>query len=140
MTPKAGLSAREIPAISSQALLPPISPNNIQSTTVRLSVDTSSTKPIMVGLGPSNHDILISYRHLYRALLHAVQFSMPARFTARDQLRDAFRKGDPTTFNQEKIDRTIQFLNLAASETGLEHRIVKNLLRTNYERRQAYIL
>lgn len=93
-----------------------------------------------MGLAPSSHDILISYRHLYRALLHAVQFSMPARFTARDQLRDAFRKGDPTAFNQEKIDRTIQFLNLAASETGLEHRIVKNLLRTNYERRQAYLL
>lgn len=63
---------------------------------------------------------------------------MPARFTARDQLRDAFRKEDPSTFNKEKINKTVEFLRLAANEAGLEHRIVKNLLRTNYERRMAY--
>jgi hypothetical protein len=89
---------------------------------------------------PSRHDILTSYRHLYRGLLHAVQFSMPARFAARDQLRDAFRKEDPSTFNKEKIDRTVEFLRLATNEAGLEHRLVKNLLRTNYERRKAYLL
>jgi hypothetical protein len=65
---------------------------------------------------------------------------MPARFTARDQLRDAFRKEHPSTFNKEKIDRTVEFLKLATDEAGLEHRIVKNLLRTNYERRKAYLL
>jgi hypothetical protein len=86
----------------------------------------------------SRHDILSAYRQLYRGLIHAVQFSKPARFTARDQLRDAFRKEDPSTFNRQKIDNTVEFLKLATNEAGLEHRIVKNLLRTNYERRRAY--
>lgn len=86
---------------------------------------------------PSTQDVIHAYRHLYRGLLHAVQFSMPGRFTARDQLRDAFRRGDPASFNQERIDRTVEFFKLAARETGLEHRIVKNLLHTAYERRRA---
>jgi hypothetical protein len=89
---------------------------------------------------PTPQEVVHAYRHLYRGLLHAVQFSMPARFTARDQLRDAFRKEDPSTFNKDKIARTVEFLKLAAQETGLEHRLVKNLLRTNYERRRAYLL
>jgi hypothetical protein len=61
---------------------------------------------------------------------------MPSRFTARDQLRDAFRKEDPSTFNQERIDRTVKFLKIAARETGLEHKLVKNLLHTAYWRRK----
>lgn len=85
---------------------------------------------------PSRQDIIHAYRHLYRGILHAVQFSMPSRFTARDQLRDAFRKEDPSTFNQERIDRTVKFLKIAARETGLEHKLVKNLLHTAYWRRK----
>jgi hypothetical protein len=81
---------------------------------------------------PSTLQLLHAYRHLYRGLLHAVQYSKPARFTARDQLREAFRKGDAYIFDQERIDRTIQFFKLASQEKGLEHKIVKNLIHTRY--------
>ena len=95
---------------------------------------------IMSSSKPTPREVIHAYRHLYRGLLHAVQFSMPARFTARDQLRNAFRKEDSSAFQQERIVRTIEFLRLAAQENGFEHRLVKNLLRTNYERREAYML
>lgn len=85
----------------------------------------------------SSQDIVHAYRHIYRGLLRTVQYSKPARYTARDQLRDAFRKGDPLTYDQKKIDNTIEFLRLATKEAGLEHRIVKNLLHTNWHRRDA---
>jgi hypothetical protein len=62
---------------------------------------------------------------------------MPSRFTARDQLRDAFRKEDPSTFNKKRIDRTVEFLKIAARETGLEHKLVKNLIYTAYWRRKS---
>ncbi|KAG9248574.1 hypothetical protein BJ878DRAFT_4017 [Calycina marina] len=81
-------------------------------------------------------DVIHSYRSLYRGLLRAVQFSKPARYTARDQLRDAFRLEDPKTYNQDRINRTVEFLRLATVEAGLEHRILKNLLRINWERRE----
>ena len=79
---------------------------------------------------PTSQELIHAYRHLYRGLLHAVQYSKPARFTARDQLRDAFRKGDPSSFNKGNIERTVEFLKLAAKEAGLEHRIIKNILHT----------
>lgn len=77
-------------------------------------------------------DLIHAYRQLYRGLLHAVQYSKPARYLARDQLRNAFRKGDPASFDQQKVTRTIEFLKYAAEEKGLEHRIVKTLLQTSY--------
>ena len=73
-------------------------------------------------------EIVLSYRHLYRHGLRAVQFSKPARYTLRDRLRTAFRKGNPRDFDQRKIDNTIEFLRGAIRETGLEHRIVKNII------------
>ncbi|CZR53273.1 uncharacterized protein PAC_03151 [Phialocephala subalpina] len=81
---------------------------------------------------PNPVAVVHAYRNLYRGLLRAVQYSKPARYTARDQLRDAFRKEHPATYNQEKIDRTIEFLALATKYSGLEHRILKNLIHTNY--------
>lgn len=76
----------------------------------------------------SNEAILHAYRHLYRHGLRAVQFSRPARFTLRDRLRLAFRKGSVTEFQPQKIQNTIEFLHYATKENGLEHKIVKNLL------------
>lgn len=75
-----------------------------------------------------------SYRNLYRALLHAVQYAKPARYQGRDILRNAFRKGDPATYDQKRVENTITFLNTAAKEKGLEHKLLKNLLRVHYER------
>jgi len=83
----------------------------------------------------SPSEIIHAYRHLFRGLLRAVQFSKPARYTARDQLRDAFRHEDPVSFDPRKISRTVEFLRLATQEAGLEHQILKNILRVNWERR-----
>ncbi|TVY48367.1 UPF0593 mitochondrial protein [Lachnellula occidentalis] len=75
-------------------------------------------------------ELIHSYRHMYRALLRGVQFSKPARYVARDQLREAYRNGKPSNFDSRKIERTLVFLDGAARETGLEHKILKNLLLT----------
>ena len=88
---------------------------------------------------PSPQEVTHAYRHLYRGLLRAVQFSKPARYVARDQLRRAFRTEHPSSFNQEKIDRTVEFLGFAAKEAGLEHRIVRNLLHMAYWEQKKYI-
>ncbi|KAG5967406.1 hypothetical protein E4U56_000923 [Claviceps arundinis] len=84
----------------------------------------------------STTDIIHAYRTLYRTLLQAVQYSSPARYVARDQLRKAFRASPATPFNHEGIKRTIWFLQAAAREKGLEHKVLKNLLRVQSERAQ----
>jgi hypothetical protein len=76
----------------------------------------------------SNEAIIHAYRHLYRHSLRAIQFSKPARYTLRDRLRLAFRKGSAADYDQQKIQTTIEFLQYATKENGLEHKIVKNLL------------
>ncbi|KAI1438623.1 DUF1763-domain-containing protein [Xylaria sp. CBS 124048] len=77
--------------------------------------------------------VIHAYRHLYRGLLHAIQFSKPSRFTARDQLRRAFREKG-ATYDARGIPRTIRFLEAAARERGLEHRVLKNLLLISFYR------
>ncbi|KAH7116062.1 hypothetical protein B0J11DRAFT_116506 [Dendryphion nanum] len=76
----------------------------------------------------SKENIIHAYRHLLRQSLHAVHFSKPARYTLRDRLRLAFRKGDVSDFRPEKIKNTLEFLQYATRENGLEHKILKNLL------------
>ena len=73
-------------------------------------------------------EVLHAYRHLYRHGLRAIQFSKPARYTLRDRLRMAFRKGSPAELNKQKIKNTLEFLQYATAENGLEHKILKNLL------------
>ncbi|KAI0843470.1 DUF1763-domain-containing protein [Hypoxylon sp. FL0890] len=77
--------------------------------------------------------VIHAYRHLYRGLLHAVQFSKPARYIARDQLRRAFRE-ERAKFDPRSTIRTLRFLEAAARTRGLEHSILKNLLLTAYYR------
>ena len=77
--------------------------------------------------------IIHAYRHLYRQLLHAVKFSKPARFVARDQLRAAFRDKN-AKFDPRSTTRTVRFLEAAARTRGLEHSILKNLLMVAYDR------
>ena len=76
----------------------------------------------------SKENIIHAYRHLYRQSLRAIQFSVPARYTLRDRLRLAFRKGHASDFHPEKVKTTLEFLQYATRENGLEHKIVKNLL------------
>lgn len=81
-----------------------------------------------------NQEMVHAYRSLYRTLLQAVRYSAPARYIARDKLRATFR--DPkATFDADVAKRTLWFLEAAARERGLEHRILKNLLRVESEKR-----
>ncbi|RMZ72721.1 Complex 1 LYR [Pyrenophora seminiperda CCB06] len=76
----------------------------------------------------SQEAIVHAYRHLYRHSLRAIQFSKPARYTLRDHIRLAFRRGSATDYEPRKVQNTVEFLQYAAKENGLEHKIVKNLL------------
>ncbi|KAK1597745.1 uncharacterized protein LY79DRAFT_666554 [Colletotrichum navitas] len=76
-----------------------------------------------------------AYRHLYRELLRAVQFASPYRYIVRDQLRAAFREKE-ASWDKEEYKRTMWFLQAAAREAGLEHKILKNLIRMAHERQK----
>jgi hypothetical protein len=71
--------------------------------------------------------VVTAYRSLYRTALHAVRYSRPARYVIRDRLRRAFRDSPATDFEPDRIANTILFLRAAATDTGLEHRVLKNL-------------
>ena len=87
--------------------------------------------------------IVQSYRQLYRAALQAVQYSAPARFTARARLRHAYRTRASSSYDQQRIDNTLEFLRGAAKQKGTEHRIVKNVLQVlwweDFQRRRAEV-
>jgi hypothetical protein len=80
----------------------------------------------------ARQEIVQAYRDLYRQGLRAVQYSAPARVTLRDRLRYVFRASDPAAFDRTRIANTLEFLRGAAATTGLEHKIVKNLLLVWY--------
>jgi len=69
-----------------------------------------------------------------RASLRAVHFATPPRFVVRSQLRKAFRHEGIASFDPERIRRTIWFLKSAGEESGLESKILKNLVRVAWER------
>ncbi|KAL1880007.1 hypothetical protein VTK73DRAFT_6397 [Phialemonium thermophilum] len=78
-------------------------------------------------------EIIHAYRHLLRAGLRAIQFSKPARFALRNQLRTGFREKG-AQLDPDCVRRTVSFLQAAEAERGLEHRIVKNLLHVAWAR------
>ncbi len=84
-----------------------------------------------------SQEILRSYRNLYRQGLYAVQYSSPARHTLKRCLQVAFRTGMATDFNARKIENTIQFMKSAGRDNGLEHHILKNLLRVRWWQAQT---
>ncbi len=83
---------------------------------------------------PSHKDILLAYRHLYKYLLRAIQYSSPSRYVVQDRMRKAFRDSPPEEYDGRRIARTLEFLGYAAKYRGLEHRIVKNLMHVWFER------
>lgn len=87
---------------------------------------------IMAAIAPSRLTILHAYRSLLRAGLVAVQYSTPARYAIRDKLRTAFRERPPTSFNQSRINNTLEFLGAAGQRVGTEHQIVRNLCFVHY--------
>lgn len=86
--------------------------------------------------------LLHAYRHLLRAALRAVQFSKPARYVVRDQIREGFEPprtttATPAAYDAERVRRTVWFLKAAAHEAGLESRILKSLVRVAWERKEG---
>lgn len=77
----------------------------------------------------SSRQLLHAYRHVYRQSHRAIKFSLPARYPLRKQLRILFRNGDANSFDPTKIENTLTFLRHAEEVSGLEHKILKNLLR-----------
>ena len=78
----------------------------------------------------NSKEILRSYRHLYRHGMYAIQYASPAKYTLRILLENAYRTGSAADFDPLKISNTLIFLEGAAKEAGLEHKILKNLLHT----------
>ena len=89
------------------------------------------------GMSASQKEIVLAYRHLYQHLLRAVQYSKPARYVVRDQLRNAFRKPTSEPYNPAVISNTLLFLDNAAKSKGLEHRILKNLVHVHWGRQKV---
>lgn len=75
----------------------------------------------------SRREIVHAYRHILRASLRAIHFSKPARYTLVSRLRLAFRSPS-SPFERSRIQNTLEFLKHARETTGLEHKILKNLL------------
>jgi hypothetical protein len=80
--------------------------------------------------------ITTAYRHLYRTTLKAVRYSTPARYSARDVLRRAFRETPNQGYDPQRIANTVNFLDRAAKYAGFEHRILKNMLFIRWWRDQ----
>jgi hypothetical protein len=76
----------------------------------------------------STHEIVRSYRSLYRYGLRAVQYSSPARHILRKEIRHAYQNNTAADFDAGKIENTLNFLRSAAEERGWAHRILKNLI------------
>ncbi|KAA8895482.1 hypothetical protein FN846DRAFT_785006 [Sphaerosporella brunnea] len=92
---------------------------------------------------PSAQTLRTAYRHLYKASLAAVQYTVPQRFVVRDKLRKAFRYTPASRYNAQRIHNTLEFLHHAATKRGLEHTIVKNLCLIHYHhvsfRKRRYV-
>lgn len=52
-------------------------------------------------------------------------------------MRTAFRNRDAKDFRPRKINNTEEFLKRAEQDTGMEHRILKNLLHVRYWQHHA---
>lgn len=76
--------------------------------------------------------VITAYRHLYRQGLKVINYSTPARHVLLRTLRLSFRSSEPKDFDQVKIANTLRFLERAADMTGIEHKIVKNLMLVRY--------
>lgn len=88
---------------------------------------------------PSQQAILQAYRALSKSCLYACRYSNPSRNILRNQLRTAFRKSSAAEFNSERIKNTLEFLDGAGREAGIESKILKGMTEVEYWR-QVQIL
>ncbi|KAL2803338.1 hypothetical protein BJX63DRAFT_76167 [Aspergillus granulosus] len=80
---------------------------------------------------PDRKAVLQAYRQLYRQGLQAIRYSTPARHLLLQTMRKSFRF--PTQdFDPQRISNTLEFLRNAAETTGIEHKILRNLLTLKY--------
>lgn len=102
------------------------------------SIDGQVTKLLThrVDMDIHRREIIRAYRSLYRAGLHAVQYSRPARYVLKATLEDAFRSTPADKFHARRIGNTILFLENAAKARGMEHRILKNLIHVRWWERE----
>lgn len=77
-------------------------------------------------------EIIVAYRHLYRQCLKVVSYSAPSRHVLLRILQLSFRSGSGPDFDPQKIANTLLFLRRASTSTGLEHKIVKNIVMLRY--------
>ncbi|KAL3459958.1 hypothetical protein BJX64DRAFT_264028 [Aspergillus heterothallicus] len=85
----------------------------------------------MISTAPNKKAVIQAYRQLYRHGLQAIRYSSPARHVLRQTLRKSFRS--PTQhFDPGRISNTLHFLRNAAESTGMEHKILRNLLTLKY--------
>jgi hypothetical protein len=78
---------------------------------------------------PSKVEIIQAYRSLRRASLRAVQSSNHAKLVIFSRLRHAFSTSPVSDFDARRISNTVLFLENAAKDRGIEHKIVKNLVQ-----------
>lgn len=86
-----------------------------------------------MSVSAQNHQAIIhAYRHLYRQGLKAVSYSVPARHVLLGRLRSSFRSSPAEDFDSQRVTNTLHFLKRAAEITGIEQKIVKNLMMVRY--------
>jgi hypothetical protein len=82
-------------------------------------------------------EIRQSYRLLLRSSLLAVRYAAPARYVLLQRIRRAFRSSPVTDYDPRRIANTVTFLNNAAKDRGMEHKVVKGLVQVwEHEKRQ----
>ena len=79
-------------------------------------------------------DVVAAYRNLYKASLRCIRYSSPARHSLRHILRSAFREEPASSYSERRVSNTLKFLEDATVNSGIEHRIVKNILVVRYWR------
>jgi hypothetical protein len=75
--------------------------------------------------------VVHAYRHLYRQGLKAIQYSTPGRYMVLKTLRTSYRSRSEQ-FEPAKIAKTLQFLERASEVSGMEHKILRNILMARY--------
>ncbi|EPY52673.1 DUF1763 family protein [Schizosaccharomyces cryophilus OY26] len=83
-------------------------------------------------------EISSAYRSLWRAgMAAALSTKFPGhRFVYRDLLRDGFRNHSPSYFSEQRVLRTVDFLQAASSKGTLEHKLMKNRFHIQMFRRK----
>lgn len=76
--------------------------------------------------------ILHAYRHLYRSVRRATHRAPSAKYVIRETLRTAFRTEPAYNFSLQRVKNTEDFLKRAEMDTGVEHRILKQLTHVRY--------